>query len=70
MSNLDSLIRQIAKSAGLSDELAQAVFETAVEYVKAMRPEKADQVDAVLADEDAARQAGELIARLSKKVDL
>jgi len=68
MGNLDALIRRLAQIAGLSDEDAQAVLETAVDYIKAKRPDKADKVDAALSDEKTTQRIGDLVAKLTDKV--
>ncbi len=68
MGNLDALIKRLAKAAGLPDDLAEAVIETAVDVVKAQRPEKAEQIDAALENEKVARRAGDLIAKMANKV--
>lgn len=68
MSDLDALIQQLAKATGLSEDLAEAVVETASEYVKAQRPDQAEQVDAALADEAVARRAGDMLGTLGRKV--
>ncbi len=68
MSALDALIKRLAQAAGLSDEDAQAALETAVEYIKAKRPEEADKVDAALADEKTVQRIGDLFAKVARKV--
>ena len=67
MGTLDALIKRLAQAAGLSDDLAEAVIETAVDVVKAQRPDKAAQVDAALADEAVVSRAGDLIAKVAEK---
>ena len=68
MGGLDTLIKRLAKAAGLSDEDASAVLETAVDYIKAQRPDKAEDVDAALSNENTTQRAGDLIAKLAEKV--
>ena len=67
MGGLDALIKRLAKAAGLSDEDAQSVIETAVDFVKAKRPDKAEKVDAALSNEKTLQRAGDLIAKLADK---
>lgn len=67
MGGLDALIKRLAKITGLSEEDAQAVLETAVDYIKAKRPDQAEKVDAALSDEKTAKRAGDLIAKLVDK---
>ena len=67
MGGFDALIKRLAQAAGLSDEDAEAVLETAVDYVKAQRPDKAEKIDAVLSNEKTAKRAGDLIAKLAEK---
>lgn len=69
MADLTSLIKSLAEMTGLSEEMARDVMETATEYVKTQRPDKAEQVDAALEDERVSRQATELIGKLSRKVE-
>ena len=65
---LAALIKQLTKATGLSDDLAQAVIETAAEYVKAQMPEKAEEVDQVLTDEKTAEKVGNLVEKVATKV--
>lgn len=67
MADLDALIRRIAKATGLSDDLAQAVIETAVGYVKTQRPDKAEQIDTALEDDAMTRKVGDMIAKVAPK---
>ncbi len=67
-SGVQALIKQLAKATGLSDDLAQAVVETAVNTIKAQRPDKAAQVDTVLSDEKTAHRVGDMIEKLANKV--
>ena len=67
MGGFDALIKRLAQVAGLSDEDAEAVLETAVDYVKAQRPDKAEKIDAALSNEKTAQRAGDLIAKLAEK---
>jgi HEPN domain-containing protein len=69
MADLTSLIKSLAEMTGLSEEMARDVLETATEYVKTQRPDKAAQVDAALEDERVARRATDLIGKLSRKVE-
>ncbi len=69
MADLTSLIKSLAEMTGLSDEMARDVLETATEYVKTQRPDKAEQVDAALEDDRIARRTTELIGKLSRKVE-
>lgn len=68
MGTLDALIKRLAQAAGLSDDLAAAVIETAADVVKAQHPDKAAQVDATLADDAVASRAGDLMAKVADKV--
>ncbi|HOT92867.1 MAG TPA: hypothetical protein PLJ78_17690 [Anaerolineae bacterium] len=68
MSTLDALIKRLAQVAGLSDEDAQAVLETAVDYIKARRPDQADKVDAALSNEKTTQRIGDLVVKLAEKV--
>lgn len=65
---LAELIKRLAKVTGLSDELAQAVLETAVETVKTRMPDKAAQVETALADDKTAQKVGDLVEKLARKV--
>lgn len=67
MGGLDALIKRLAKAAGLSDEDAQSVIETAVDFVKGKRPDKTEKIDDALANEKTAQRAGDLIAKLVDK---
>ncbi len=69
MADLTSLIKSLAEMTGLSEEMARDVMETATEYVKTQRPDKAEQVDAALENERVARRTTELIGKLSRKVE-
>ena len=64
---LEALVKRLAKATGLSDDLAQAVVETAVDTIKSQRPDKAEQVDKVLTDEKTARRVGNMVEKLAKK---
>ncbi len=68
MDSLEGLIKRLAQIAGLSDEDARAVLETAVDYIKAKRPAEADKVDAALADEKTVQRIGDLFAKVAQKV--
>ena len=65
---LDSLIKRLAKAAGLSDDLAEAVVETALDVVKTQHPDKAEKVDAALENDRAVKRAGDLIEKMASKV--
>ena len=67
MSDLSALIKRLAKAAGLPDDLAEAVVETAVDAVKAQRPDKAAQIDAALENEKVTGRAADLIAKMADK---
>ena len=67
-SGLVALIKQLTKATGLSDDLAQAVIETATGYVKAQRPDKAEAIDQVLTNEKTAQQVGNLVEKLAAKI--
>lgn len=62
------LIKRLAKVTGLSEDLAQAVVDTAVETVKTKMPDKAEQVETALADEKTAQKVGDLVEKLARKV--
>ncbi len=62
------LIKRLAKVTGLSEDLAQAVVDTAVETVKTKLPDKAEQVETALADEKTAQKVGDLVEKLAHKV--
>ncbi len=65
--DFDALIKSLAQAAGLSEEMASDILDTALEYVKEQRPDKAEQIDARLQDERIARRAGDLIGKLASK---
>ncbi|HNT75514.1 MAG TPA: hypothetical protein PKH77_10890 [Anaerolineae bacterium] len=65
---LAELVKRLAKVTGLSDELAQAVLETAVETIKTKNPDKAEQIETALADEKTAQRVGDLVEKLARKV--
>ncbi len=67
-SGLAALIKQLTKTTGLSDDLAQVVIGTAADYVKAKRPDKAEAVDQVLSNKKTAQKVGDLVAKLATKV--
>jgi len=67
MGGLDALIKRLAEVAGLPEDMAQDVIETAVDYVKAQRPDKAEKIDAALANEKTSQRAGDMIAKLAEK---
>jgi nucleoid DNA-binding protein len=67
MGGLNALIKRLAEAAGLSDEDAQSVIETAVDFVKEKRPDKAEKIDEALSNEKTAQRAGDLIAKLVDK---
>ncbi len=65
---MDSFIKQIAKKAGLSEDLARSVLETAREYLQqTMAPEDFARVEETLSDERKAKRAGRLFARFERK---
>jgi len=68
MGGLDALIKRLAEVAGLPEAMAQDVIETAVEYVKAQRPDKAEKIDAALSNEKTVQRAGNMITKLAGKV--
>lgn len=68
--DFEALIKNLAKAAGLSEEMAGDIIGTAVDYVKAQRPDKAEEIDARLQDENIARKAGALIGKLAKQADV
>lgn len=68
MNNLDALIKRLAQVAGLSEEDAEAALGTAVDYVKSMRPDKAEKVDAALSNEKTVKRIGDLVGKLANKV--
>ncbi len=70
MADFKKLIENLARVTGLPDDLAEAVVETAVEYVKEKRPDKADEIDAQLSDEKTADRAAQLIGKMSKKAQV
>ncbi len=67
-SGLDSLIKRLAKAAGLPDDLAESVVETALDVVKTQHPDKADKVDAALENERTVKRAGDMIEKMARKV--
>jgi len=66
---VEQMIKRLAQATGLTETLAQTVLETAVEYIKTKRPDKAAQVDAMLQDDAKTQRAVALIAKLAQKVD-
>jgi hypothetical protein len=66
---MTDLSERLARALGLSEEMARMVVETAAEYVKTQRPDRADRVDALLANDRAAARAARLIARWGRKLD-
>ena len=65
---LAALIKQLTKATGLSADLAQAVIETATDYVKAQMPDKAEAIDQVLTSEKTAQKVGNLVEKLAAKI--
>ncbi len=68
VAGFESLIQSLAKATGLSEDMAQTVVETAVDYVKAQRPDKAGAVDQALADEATGQKMGQLVEKMARKV--
>jgi len=68
MNNLDALIKRLAQVVGLSEEDAETALETAVDYIKAQRPDKAEKVDAALSNEKTVQRIGDMVAKLADKV--
>ncbi len=64
---LDALIKRLAQVMGLPEEDAAAALETAVDYIKAQRPDKADKVDAALSSEKTVKRIGDLAVKLAEK---
>lgn len=64
-----NLSRKLARAAGLPQDLAEIVLETARDYVKAQHPELADDVDALLADRRGGNRLVRMIARLGRQAD-
>jgi hypothetical protein len=67
MGGLDALIKRLAQVVGLSEEDAGAALETAVDYIKAQRPDKAEKVDAALSNEKTVQRIGDMVAKLADK---
>ncbi len=63
--SLASLVKKLAQATGLSEAMAQDVLQTAVDYIKLKRPDKAARVDQLLQDEAVAQRAGQMITRLA-----
>jgi hypothetical protein len=68
MGTLDELIKRLAQAIGLPEEDAAVALETAVDYVKAQRPDKADKVDTALSNEKTVKRIGDLAVKLADKV--
>ncbi len=68
MGSLDALIKRLAQAIGLPEEDAEAALNTAVDYIKAQRPDKADKVDAALSNEKTVKRIGDLAVKLADKV--
>ena len=66
---MGDLRERLARKMGLSDELARTVVETAAEYIKNRRPDLADRVDKLLADDRWSARAVRMIARWSRRLD-
>jgi hypothetical protein len=66
---MGDLRERLARKLGLSDELAQTVVETAAEYIKTQRPDLAERVDALLADDRMSARAARMIARWARRLD-
>jgi hypothetical protein len=66
---MGDLRERLARKLGLSDDLAQTVVETAAEYIKAQRPDLAERVDALLADDRMSARAARMIARWARRLD-
>lgn len=65
---LDALIKRLAKAAGLPDDLAESVVETALDVVKTQHPDKAEKVDAAMENKRTVERAGKMIEKLAGKV--
>ncbi len=65
MTSFASLVKKLAQATGLSESMAQDVLQTAMDYVKLKRPDKAERVDAMLQDDAVMRQAEQMITKLS-----
>jgi hypothetical protein len=66
---MGDLRERLARKLGLSDDLAQTVVETAAEYIKTQRPDLAERVDALLADDRMSARAARMIARWARRLD-
>lgn len=60
---------RLAKAVGLDVTLANAIIETAVDYVKEQRPDLAPDVDALLASRRGASRIVSWIARWGRRFD-
>jgi hypothetical protein len=69
MDDKERLSRRLARGAGLPEDLAEIVLETARDYVKARHPELADDVDALFADRRGGNRLVRMIARLGRRAD-
>jgi hypothetical protein len=61
--------RKLARAAGLPQDLAETVLETARDFVKDQHPELADDVDALFADRRGGNRLVRMIARLGRQAD-
>lgn len=66
---MDGFIKQLARKAGLSEEMARDVLETAQEYLRQeLPPEDYARVQETLSDKRQARRSGRLFGWLVRKV--
>ncbi len=61
--------KQLGRAVGLDETLAEAVIETAVDYVKSQRPDLAPNVDRLLASKRGLSRVVRLIARWGRHFD-
>jgi hypothetical protein len=66
---MSDLGKRLARAVGLDEALADAVMETAVEYVKVKRPDLAPNVDGLLASKRGVSRVVTLIARWGRRFD-
>jgi hypothetical protein len=66
---MSDLGKQLGRALGLEAALADAVIETAVDYVKTQRPDLAPGVDRLLASKRGASRVVAWIARWGRRFD-
>jgi hypothetical protein len=66
---MSDLAKRLARAVQLDEAMAEAVLETAMDYVKARRPDLAPEVDGLLASKRGMSRVVTWIARWGRRFD-